>query len=302
MFNSIQNTRSLISFHIIKMAFHGRSDPGSVNSRRIEEIWNQPTPLYDELMRTRKATDGNPHNPKLAEDQKKFAEVLNKFQRENLSCRFFFNYPKAADGTAMSFQTNSHIYYNEFKEAERRCAIFSKFPEITDGVALYSKRGLISFFEQKTLREERERQSRELFSKQFAERRERAERRARIRLARTVPKGNLLGLERHNSVDLIKFPSREEELGPLFNYHPPAENIKPLGGAGGAPSSTSSTARIHALRKKHRVLSTKVPKGNLLGLGRSNEDVNLLKFPSRLNEMHGLFNSKRNNLKTRKNK
>jgi hypothetical protein len=38
------------------MAFHGRSVPGSINYRRIDEIWNQATPLYDELMRTRKAT------------------------------------------------------------------------------------------------------------------------------------------------------------------------------------------------------------------------------------------------------
>jgi hypothetical protein len=110
----------------------------------------------------------------------------------------------------MSFQTNSHTYYNEFREAERRCAIVTKFPELSAGSA-YSKAGIISFFEQKALREERERQSRELSAKRAAEKRE--------RMARAVPRGNLLGLNKSaNEEDLLIFPTRDEELRGIFNY------------------------------------------------------------------------------------
>ncbi len=188
--------------------------PGSIDSGRVDEIWNQPTPLYDELMRTRKATSNSPYNLKLSDDQQKFVEVLSKFQSGNPACRQFFNYPTASDGTAMSFRTNSGTYYNALREAERRCAILSKFPEI--GRYGDSKGGIVAYSKEK----ERLAKEKVELAKRLAEKREREQKLARNKIARAVPKGNLLGLGEPSPAnkDLLLFPSREEELRNLFTF------------------------------------------------------------------------------------
>jgi len=179
-----------------------------------EAIYGEvPTPLYDELKSQHVWHDNNGN-------RERYREYVKRLQEKYPGCRI--SYPMNASTTGIGRGSEQpwnaaagQNHYASFYESEKRCQLTNSYPNITRYSSMPGFNSLKQILKNKAKKE----QNNANMTRRIQEAKNKEE---RVRLSK-IPTGNLLGLNKKNEPNMIKFEptknglnNRSKELNGLF--------------------------------------------------------------------------------------